>query len=143
MSNIAKNVRMGIAAGAVAIAASAVSVAPAQATPLAPAPSWLGSTAGVGTGPFWWLEGSPNGAPVGVSAAAPAPQPNLFWLGAPNPNPPARTTILSVNPMGLLPAAVRPFFGWFEALNFEACFAGIGVKAAGYGTVSLSVGRSC
>lgn len=143
MGNIATKVRVGVAAGVIATAA-ALPAAPAQAEPAAP--GTLGSSA-VGAAPFWLDTGRNNvvSPPVGVVsrvAAEPAP-PSYFYLGAANPNPAERTTILSLNPLGLLPGFVQPFFGWFAALNLEACVAGLSAKIGMYGTVSVSLGRSC
>lgn len=147
MERIAVAARAGVAAGVVALASGLISAAPAQAEPAAPASTGsLGTAATVdGTSPWWLGRSNSEGAPTlsAASTAATPAQANLFWLGAPNPTPPDRTTLFSVNPVGLLPGAVQPLFGWFTALNLEACVAGLGVKVGPYGTVSASVARSC
>ena len=145
MVNIATKVRVGIASGVIATAA-VLPAAPAQAEPAAPAPAGALGSSAAGAAPFW-LETGRNGAaatPGAMSrvAVTPAP-PSYLYLGAANPNPAERTTVLSVNPLGLLPGFVQPFFGWFTALNLEACVAGLSAKVGPYGTVSVSVGRSC
>ena len=146
MVNIATKVRIGIASGVIATAA-VLPAAPAQAEPAAPATTGTLGSSAAGAAPIWLETGrdgvasSPVGA-VSRIAAAPA-APSYFYLGAANSNPAERTTILSFNPLGLLPGFVRPFFGWFAALNLEACVAGLSAKVGPYGTVSVSLGRSC
>lgn len=144
MGNIATKVRVGVAAGVIATAA-ALPAAPAQAEPAAPPTTGALGSSAAGAEPFWLDTGRNAAPPVGVVsrvAAEPAP-PSYFYLGAANPNPAERTTVLSLNPLGLLPGFVQPFFGWFTALNLEACVAGLSAKVGPYGTVSVSVGRSC
>lgn len=151
MVNIATKVRIGIASGVIATAA-VLPAGPAQAEPAAPTTTGTLGSSAVGAPSLWWLNGGRSTAPTASPSAsrsaavnaAPAPAPpSYLYLGAANPNPAERTTVLSVNPLGLLPGFVQPFFGWFTALNLEACVAGLSAKVGPYGTVSVSVGRSC
>jgi hypothetical protein len=128
MAQFATKVRAGFAACAIAVVASIASVPNAQAAPVEAAPAApVVHVLGAGT----------------ILGPSDIPVTTWWWFGAPNPNPPPRTTIFTVNPLALIPGMIRPFFGWFAALNFEVCFAGISAKIGPYGTVSASVGRRC
>ena len=160
MSTLVNKFRVSTAACAVAAAATltpAVIATADTAAPLSP-PSTssladaLGGSA-LGSANLWWLGNHSNSA--ANSVVSPSAVPNqgpayqifhnrLVWVGAPNPTPPTGTRpIFEVHPLNLLPGFLRPFFGWFENLNFQACFAGLSVKVGPYGTVSATIGRHC
>jgi len=139
MTNFATKLQTGTAACAIAAATVLVPLptahaAPAVAPPTAPMTQVLGNLPQVD---FWWLfGGNPDPGPV-------TPSTSSFLIGAQNPNPPLRNTFLSFQPLTLLPGFIRPFFGWFEGLNFEICVAGISARIGPYGTVSASIGQGC
>jgi hypothetical protein len=128
MVNIATKVRIGTAACAIAAAATLVPLPTAQAAPAVPAAA----------APVTQVLGA--GAILGPANLA---ETNWWWFGTPNPNPPPRTTFLTVQPLLLLPGFIRPFFGWFAALNFEICFAGLSKRIGPYGVFSESIGKGC
>lgn len=163
MSTLVNKFRVSTAACAVAAAAAAATLTPAiiananPAAPLSPLSTSsladaLGGSA-LGSADIWWLGNHSNSAINSV--VSPTAVPNhgplyqifhnkLVWVGAPNPGAPADARqIFEVHPLNLLPGFLRPFFGWFESLNFQACFAGFTVKVGPYGTVSGTVGRHC
>lgn len=165
MSAIAQRINMGVAACALAAAATLapVTVANADTTP-APTSS-VGSKVGsavvapavsVDSGSDCDDTGANNCSPDTVSpAASPGAgansshtpnlfQNNLWWFGAANPNPPPRSTIFEFEPLTLVPGFLRPAYGWFtQNLNFEACIGGGSVKVGPYGSTTVSVGRGC
>jgi len=160
MSTLVNKFRVSTAACAVAAAATLTPAVIANANPAAPlsplstssVADALGGSA-LGSANLWWLGNNSNSA--ANSVVSPSTLPNhgplyqilhnrLVWVGTPNPAPPADTRpIFEVHPLNLLPGFLRPFFGWFENLNFQACFAGFSVKVGPYGTVSATVGRHC
>lgn len=160
MSTLVNKFRVSTAACAVAAAATLTPVVIANAdtaAPLSPVSTSsltdaLGSSA-LASANLWWLGNTSNSAANGVASPGAVPDQGplyqlfhnkLVWIGTPNPAPPADTRpIFEVQPLTLLPGFVRPFFGWFENLNFQACFAGTSVKVGPYGTVSATVGRHC
>jgi hypothetical protein len=128
---IATKISAGLAASAIAVAAGVMAPS-AHAAPVAPAPA----------------------API-THMVEPALTPGtlhlgdlpleIWWLGNDaNPNGPTdKVTVLSIQPLMLLPGALRPLFGWFESLNLDVCIAGVGVRLAEYGKLSVSLARSC
>lgn len=72
----------------------------------------------------------------------------LIWIGQPNPNPPASTTIYEFKPLADLPEFTRPMFGWLDNFAFEACALGLGTTVRGqnvlgpYDSSITSVGTS-
>jgi hypothetical protein len=90
---------------------------------------------------------SPGIAAPGIAPSVAAPstifQNPLWWFGPPNPNAPPQTVVFQFYPLALLPSFLRPFFGWFEALNFVACIGGFTLHIGPYGSVSGSYGRGC
>jgi hypothetical protein len=75
--------------------------------------------------PFWWLDDN-----------SPSPS-QLLAFG---PLAPTATTILSFQPLSLLPGFIQPLFGWFNGINIGICVAGLGVSVGPYGTVSVKSG---
>ena len=150
MSTIVKKIQVGTAACAIAAASIFTPGAVAQAEPtVAPVPSaGLGSSvASPACDPAnsdCAAPSSPNArSSLSVGGASTIFQNPLWWFGAPNPSAPPRTVIFQFYPLALLPAFVRPFFGWFEAINFEACVGGVTLHIGPYGAVSGSYGRGC
>lgn len=70
-------------------------------------------------------------------------QNRLWWFGTPNPTPPTQTTVFQFYPLALIPGFLQPLFGWFGAINFEACIGGLTLRIGPYGTVSGSYSRGC
>jgi hypothetical protein len=153
MHRVATKVQVGTAACAIAVAATLVPLPTAQAQPAAPLPQAIGSSAGTGS-PAVSPDCEPEGSPDCLAAASLAILPDsilqnpifqnpLWWFGAPNPNPPAQTTVFEFFPLALIPGFLRPLFGWFENINFEACILGLTLRIGPYGTVSGSYSRGC
>jgi hypothetical protein len=67
----------------------------------------------------------------------------LWWFGTPNPNAPPQSPVFTFYPLALLPAFIRPLFGWFEAINFQACFFGFTLRVGPYGAISTGFSRGC
>lgn len=65
-------------------------------------------------------------------------QNRFWWFGTPNPSPPTQTTVFQFFPLTLVPSFLRPLFGWFENINFEACILGLTLRIGPYGTVTGS-----
>lgn len=114
MTTIATRLQVGTAACAVAAAASLVPVA-AQAAPEISVPT----------------------APVS-SVLEQVKEFNFFWFGAPNPNPPPRITLLSLD----VPI-IDPIFGALGLLGKEICLGGVGIRFGGYGGLTVSLGIGC
>ena len=158
MSNVATKFQsfgtkfqMGGAACAIAAAAVLTPAAVAHADPVAPAPM-VGALGSLINAPDCTEAITTNCTPpiVGTFSPSLSSSPGsifknpLLWIGTPNPNPPASTRIIwTFQPLNLLPAFVRPLFGWFANINFQACIAGISVRVGPYGTISGSIGRGC
>lgn len=153
MHRVATKVQVGTAACAIAAAATLVPMPAAQAQPAAPLPQAIGSSAGTGSPPVS-SDCEPADSPDCASALAASSsltasslqsiiQNRFWWFGTPNPNPPPRTTVFQFYPLALVPSFLRPLFGWFEAINFEACILGFTLRIGPYGTVSGSYGRGC
>lgn len=152
MSGIAGKIKVGIAAGAMAAAATLTPVTVAQADTAAIAVGSVGSQ--IGAAQCIPTAGAPC-APLptaNVQAADAAPgsiirsvfQNDLWWIGPANPNPPARSDVLVFTPISLVPGFLKPVYGWFtQNLNFEVCLLGGSVKVGPYGTTTVSVGRGC
>ena len=151
MATIAKKFHTGAAALVIAAAAIFTPATVAQAEPAAPLP-----TTGLGSSITCEPAGSPGcpttGSPFAassssISALLPSGstifQNPLWWFGTPNPTPPTQTTVFQFYPLALIPGFLRPLFGWFEAINFEACIGGLTLRIGPYGTVSGSYSRGC
>ena len=78
---------------------------------------------------------SPFAIPSGTSSIVvgqhPILQNPLWWFGTPNPTPPTPTTVFTFYPLALVPGFIRPLFGWFNDINFEACIAGLTFARSG------------
>ena len=68
-------------------------------------------------------------------------QNQLWWFGAPNPNPPTQNVILEFQPVNI--PLVGWFFRLFPNLNFEACVLGFTTTIGPYGTTTISTSRGC
>lgn len=153
MHRVATKAQVGAAACGIAVAATLVPMPAAQADPAAPVPlSALGGSAGAGSALVSDCEpvDSPDctatlAAESSLSAASIQSifQNRFWWFGTPNPTPPPRTTVIEFFPLTLVPAFLRPLFGWFENINFEACILGVTLRVGPYGTVTGSYGRGC
>jgi hypothetical protein len=123
MTEIATRFQVGIAACAVAAAATlvpaAAQAAPAISAPTAPVTQVLDRVPEV----------------VGIGSL---PEFNWWWFGTPNPAPPPRITLLS-----LKVPILTPILGAFGLLNKEFCLAGLGVKIGTYGRITVSLGQGC
>jgi hypothetical protein len=148
MTAIGTRIQTGTAACVIAAAAILTPAAVANAEPAAPIPM-----AGLGTSVC-----DPSEAADCTTAVAPfasnasslfiGPPPNIlqnsfWWFGTPNPNPPTQTPVFTFHPLNLIPAFLRPLFGWFATINFEACIGGLTLRIGPYGTVSGSYSRGC
>jgi hypothetical protein len=161
MATIATKFRTSAAACVIATAAI-LTPAVAQAEPAAAA--GLGSTASLPTCTPVGSPGCPTSSSPSASgsssttlapfaAAAPSMtllspsgtilQNRLWWFGTPNPTPPTQTTVFTFYPLALIPGFLQPLFGWFGAINFEACIGGLTLRIGPYGTVSGSYSRGC
>lgn len=136
-------VQVGTAACAIAVAATLAPLPAAQADPVAPLPQAIGSSAGTGS-PSVSADCEPVNSPDCASALAASSslsatsiqsilQNRFWWFGTPNPTPPPQTTVFQFYPL----------FGWFEAINFEACILGLTLRIGPYGTVPGSYSRGC
>ena len=142
-------IQTGTAACVIAAAAVLTPTAVAHAGPAAPLPvavgqgvvlcdpSEVGCEADVSQFAI-----TPGGNSI-VTGNHPILQNPLWWFGTPNPNPPTQTTVFTFYPLALLPGFIRPFFGWFNDINFEACVGGLTLHVGPYGTVTGSYGRGC
>lgn len=153
MHKVATKVQVGTAACAIAVAATLAPLPTAQADPVAPLPQAIGSSAGTGSPPVS-VDCEPVDSPDCASALAASSslsatsiqsilQNRFWWFGTPNPSPPPQTTVFEFFPLALVPGFLRPLFGWFEAINFEACILGLTLRIGPYGTVSGSYSRGC
>lgn len=154
MSAIARKISVGIATGAMAAAAtlSPVTVANADSpATISSLGSKIGSAECQPTTATSCLTTTlmPTAAAL-QSASGPAGfiqsvfQNNLWWIGKPNPNPPARSNVLVFTPISLIPGFLKPLYGWFtQNLNFQVCLLGGTVTVGPYGTTTVSVGRGC
>ena len=156
MSALARKINIGIAAGAMAAAATLTPVTAAHAQPAAPVPAGVvgGQIGQADDTDCVTVSGTPCATSFAPSAVGATSTPgsivrsifqnDLWWVGKANPNPPERSTILTFTPLSLVPGFLKPAYSWFtQNLNFEACFLGASVKVGPYGTTSLSVGRGC
>lgn len=149
MSAIARKINLGIAAGALAAAATLTPVSVANAAPVIPAPqAGLANSVGAECDE---TSTTPCFAPMSIVypdidnfGPIPILQNNLWWFGAANPNPPARSNILVFTPLTLIPGFLKPAYSWFtQRINIEACVFGGSVKVGPYGTTTVSVGNGC
>lgn len=153
MSALTRKIKLGVATGALAAAATLTPINVAQAQP-APAPTsalgaQIGSAQCVPTATDPCTAALPT-ASAALQSATPGGivrsifQNDLWWVGQANPNPPARSNIFVFTPMSLVPGFLKPVYGWFtQNLNFEVCLLGGSVKVGPYGTTTVSVGRGC
>ncbi|GAA2533804.1 hypothetical protein [Mycolicibacterium diernhoferi] len=143
---------IGIAAGAVAAAATLLPVSVAHADTEAAPTGSLGSQVGSAQCvPTATTSCAPIGLPSAAALAAAASNPGfpdnliqnkLWWLGRANDKP--RSTILEFTPMSLVPGFLKPLYGWFTAKwDLEVCVFGLTATLGPYGTTKLSVGRGC
>ncbi|WP_036479476.1 hypothetical protein [Mycobacterium sp. VKM Ac-1816D] len=135
MSAVSRKVSMGLAAGALAAAATLTPVTVAHAAPSPPS-----------------VIRRPAPACVPAAAALPTPeqairgifQNNLWWFGTANPTPPPSSPVFTFQPLSLVPGFLQPLYGWFtQNLNLEACVFGASLRVGPYGTTTFSVGRGC
>jgi hypothetical protein len=149
MTAFATRIQTGTAACVIAAAAVLTPTAVAHAGPAAPLPA-----AGIGAGlcdpetsPNCDVTVAPFAIPSGPSSIVagnhPILQNPLWWFGTPNPSPPTQTTVFTFYPLALLPGFIRPLFGWFNNINFEACIGGLTLHVGPYGTISGSYSRGC
>ena len=127
--------QIGAAASAIAVATAFTPVV-AHANP-APLPQDLGSSLGNLLCDIVPGGGCVQGPFIGSS---------VLWIGNNDPTPPPFTTLLSFQPLTLLPTFIQPLFGWFNNINLEVCVAGLGLHVGGYntgGTVSVTLGGGC
>jgi hypothetical protein len=151
MTTMVTKFQMGTAACVIAAAAALTPAAVATAQPPAPIPMvGIGGAACDPVGLVCGDSGADNGAPgAGARSSLSAGAPNnifqnpLWWFGTPNPNPPPQTQVVTFYPLALLPAFIRPLFGWFENANFEACIGGLTLHIGPYGALSGSYSRGC
>lgn len=151
MSTAISKLQMSVAACGIAAVTVISPAAVAQADPIAPMPmTGLGTSALVSCDPLSSPSCTNFATPfvnnsLTLSALSPSSilQNRLFWFGTPNPTPPPRTTVFEFYPLALIPGFIRPLFGWFENVNFEACVGGLTFQIGPYGTVSGSYGRGC
>lgn len=151
MSAIARKINIGIAAGAMAAAATLTPVTVAQADTTI-AVSTVGSQIGSAQCVPTALEPCVPLAAANLQSASATPgsiiqsifQNNLWWIGRANPTPPPRADVLVFTPISLVPGFLKPLYGWFtQNLNFEVCLLGGTVTVGPYGTTTVSVGRGC
>lgn len=152
MSAVARRINVGLAAGAMAAAATFMPVSVANAeTETAPISS-LGSQVGSAQCvPSATVDCAPVGLPSAGALAAAASNPGfpdnliqnkLWWLGRANDK--ARATILEFTPLSLVPGFLKPAYSWFtKKWDLEICVFGATVTLGPYGTTKLSVGRGC
>lgn len=144
MNAIVQRIQVGIATCAIATAAVLTPTGVAKADPAPPMP-----LAGLGSSLSDCDEVDTLSCVLapGISANFAGPhsilQNSLWWFGTPNPNPPTRTTVFQFYPLALIPGFLKPFFGWFSAVNLEFCIAGLTLRIGPYGAVSGSYGRGC
>jgi hypothetical protein len=149
MTAFATRIQTGTAACVIAAAAVLTPTAVAHAGP-APLPeAGIGQAAIVPCDPVVGCDPevsqfaiTPGGNSI-VTGNHPILQNPLWWFGTPNPNPPTQTTVFTFYPLALLPGFIRPFFGWFNDINFEACIGGLRLHVGPYGTITGSYSRGC
>jgi hypothetical protein len=135
MEKIATKLKVGTATFALAAATTLVSPPAAQAAPVAPAPTAIGSGL--------CLFGVGDDCEVGTTFL---PGSNLFYLGARDTTPPPRVDFLTFNPaipLSLIPVLGPIVAGWFATLNFEVCVGGLSARVGPYGRVTASLGSGC
>lgn len=126
--------QVGMAACAVAAAATLTPVVAAQADIAAPAP----------LAPITQVLDNTIQGPMNFLAQDNWLQNSLWWIGSANPNPPAQTLVLKFVPLSLVPGFLQGIYKSItHNLNFQVCFLGASVKIGPYGTLTLSYGRGC
>ena len=156
MSTLAKKFSVGTAACVIAAAAALTPATVAHADPAMPRTTIDQADSAPMSGGFSVIpqlcdpassncaaSGSNAQSSLSVGGDSTIWQNPLWWFGTPNPNPPPQFAVLTFYPLALLPGFTRPFFSWFENLNFEVCIGGLGVRVGPYGAVSGSIGRGC
>ncbi|MDO3400746.1 hypothetical protein QWI29_11960 [Mycolicibacterium neoaurum] len=145
MSAVSRKVSMGLAAGALAAAATLTPVTVAQAE--TPQASVLSSMVGAAQCDPSVTAGCPsqaNALPTPEQAVRGIFQNNLWWFGTANPTPPPSSPVFTFQPLSLVPGFLKPLYGWFtQNLNLEACVFGASLRVGPYGTTTFSVGRGC
>lgn len=130
MSNAVTKSQVGLAAVAVAAAATLTPVVAAQAdiaapAPLAPITQVLNNapqdlTTWWQNDPWWWIGPGSNSSP-----------------GAP-------ILVATFTPLSLIPGFLQePWKRLTQNINFSVCFLGAGVKIGPYGTMTVSLSRGC
>lgn len=153
MSALARKINIGVAAGALAAAATFTPISVAQADTTF-ATGTVGSQ--IGSAQCVPTEAEPcvplAAAVVQGASASATPgsiirsvfQNDLWWIGRANPTPPPRADVLVFTPISLVPGFLKPLYGWFtQNLDFEVCLLGATVTVGPYGTTTASVGRGC
>jgi hypothetical protein len=149
MNKLTTKVQIGTAACAMVAAAA---LTPLPAAHAASTPGSVGGSAGGGASLLAPCDPTTSAACATVAPGASAfavPsvtsifQNPLWWFGTPNPNPPTQTPVFTFLPLNLLPSFIRPFFGWFANINFEACIGGLTLRVGPYGALSGGYSRGC
>jgi hypothetical protein len=140
MNKIARTIKLGAAATAIAASAAMVQAPAAQAAPVIPAPTAIGDSLGLlGIGCVVSIGNDCVSTP-GTTGGG------LFYLGPRDGTPPSRYTFFSFNPLiplALIPVLGPPLAGFFASLNLEVCIAGLSARIGPYGTISASIGSGC
>lgn len=143
MATLATKFQTGAAAAAIAAAAVITPAAIAQADEagISAESARLATSAVLALG--YTGEGNSRAA---AAADADTPyrtiiQNEFLWFGPANPNSPSPAASFTFDPYGV--PYFRPFVGWLQNLNFEACVLGASVKFGPYGSVTGSLARSC
>lgn len=129
LSTVGTKLQVGAAACAVAKAAVLTPAVAAQADLTLPAP----------TAPAWSeIAAAPVLTSVGI-----AEQGSWFWFGPTKDDGPTYTPIVEFFPIALVPNFLKPFFSWFEEINFTVCFLGLNARIGPYGALSVGFSRGC
>jgi hypothetical protein len=127
MNAIATKLQVGIAACAVAAAATLMPVA-AHAAPSISMP----------TAPVTQVLHELNLGPMTLPNLSTIPEFNWFYFGVPVHPGPKHLTLLSFT----IPI-LTPILGFFGLLNKELCIGGATIKIGAYGRISISLGAGC
>ncbi len=71
-----------------------------------------------------------TGAPAARMAAGPD---DFFWPGQLPDDAPFYPNVFTFSPFSLIPGFIKPLFGWFMQVNFEACIFGLSVSIGPFG----------
>lgn len=131
-SNAATKFQVGVAASAVAIAATLTPVAArADVTSMAPLAPISHIVENTMQGPAQFVTHDLKDF-------------NFWWFGGPNPNPAPQIFVVSFAPLWLLPGFLQnPWKQLTKNINFFGCILGLGVRVGPYGTLTFSFGRGC